>query len=64
MSPEREVSRTLSLISAGLPRMTDAHSRYLICCQIVSRMDLSQVRAVCEWLASLFVRPNARSFQD
>jgi hypothetical protein len=28
--------------------MTDAHSRYLIRCQIVSRMDLSQVRAICE----------------
>jgi transposase InsO family protein len=28
--------------------ITDAHSRYLIRCQIVSRMDLSQVRAVCE----------------
>ena len=28
--------------------ITDAHSRYLICCQIVSRMDLSQVRAICE----------------
>jgi hypothetical protein len=27
--------------------ITDAHSRYLIRCQIVSRMDLSQVRAVC-----------------
>jgi transposase InsO family protein len=26
----------------------DAHSRYLIRCQIVSRMDLSQVRAICE----------------
>src|SRR5260370_599674 len=28
--------------------ITDDHSRYLIRCQIVSRMDLSQVRAVCE----------------
>jgi transposase InsO family protein len=28
--------------------ITDAHSRYLIRCQIVARMDLSQVRAVCE----------------
>ena len=28
--------------------ITDAHSRYLIHCQIVSRMDLSQVRAICE----------------
>jgi transposase InsO family protein len=28
--------------------ITDAHSRYLIRCQIVSQMDLSQVRAVCE----------------
>lgn len=28
--------------------ITDAHSRYLIRCQIVSRMDLSQVRAVCD----------------
>lgn len=28
--------------------ITDAHSRYLIRCQIVPRMDLSQVRAVCE----------------
>jgi transposase InsO family protein len=28
--------------------ITDTHSRYLIRCQIVSRMDLSQVRAVCE----------------
>jgi hypothetical protein len=28
--------------------ITDAHSRYLIRCQIVSRADLSQVRAVCE----------------
>jgi hypothetical protein len=28
--------------------ITDAHSRYLIRCQIVSRMDLSQVRAICE----------------
>ncbi len=28
--------------------ITDAHTRYLIRCQIVSRMDLSQVRAVCE----------------
>jgi transposase InsO family protein len=28
--------------------ITDAHSRYLIRCQIVSRMDLSQLRAVCE----------------
>ena len=28
--------------------ITDAHSRFLIRCQIVSRMDLSQVRAVCE----------------
>jgi transposase-like protein len=27
--------------------MTDAHSRYLIRCQIASRMDLSQVRAIC-----------------
>ncbi|WP_260472962.1 transposase family protein [Edaphobacter aggregans] len=26
--------------------ITDAHSRYLIRCQIVSRMDLSQVRAI------------------
>ncbi len=26
----------------------DAHSRYLIRCQTVSRMDLSQVVAVCE----------------
>jgi transposase InsO family protein len=28
--------------------ITDAHSRYLIRCQIVSRMDLSQVKAICE----------------
>jgi transposase InsO family protein len=28
--------------------ITDAHSRYLIRCQVVSRMDLSQVRAICE----------------
>jgi hypothetical protein len=28
--------------------ITDAHSRYLIRCQIVFRMDLSQVGAVCE----------------
>ena len=28
--------------------ITDAHSRYLIRCQIVSRMDLSEVTAVCE----------------
>ena len=28
--------------------VTDAHSRYLIRCQIVSRMDFSQVRAICE----------------
>jgi transposase InsO family protein len=28
--------------------ITDAHSRYLIRCQIVSRMDLSQMRAICE----------------
>ena len=28
--------------------ISDAHSRYLIRCQIVSRMDLSQVRAICE----------------
>ncbi len=28
--------------------ITDAHSRYLIRCQIVSRIDLSQVRAICE----------------
>jgi transposase InsO family protein len=28
--------------------ITDAHSRYLIRRQIVSRMDLSQVRAICE----------------
>jgi len=28
--------------------ITDAYSRYLIRCQIVSRMDLSQVRAICE----------------
>jgi transposase InsO family protein len=28
--------------------ITDARSRHLIRCQIVSRMDLSQVRAVCE----------------
>jgi len=28
--------------------ITDAHSRYLIRCQTVSRMDLSQVVAVCE----------------
>src|SRR5882757_9389653 len=28
--------------------ITDAHSRYLIRCQIVSRMDLSQVWAICE----------------
>jgi transposase InsO family protein len=28
--------------------ITDAHSRYLIRCQVVSRMDLSQLRAVCE----------------
>jgi transposase InsO family protein len=28
--------------------ITDAHSCYLIRCQIVSRMDLSQVRAICE----------------
>src|SRR6202521_2062260 len=28
--------------------ITDAHSRYVIRCQIVSRMDLSQVRAICE----------------
>jgi hypothetical protein len=28
--------------------ITDAHSRYLIRCQTVSRMDLSQVRAICE----------------
>jgi transposase InsO family protein len=28
--------------------ITDAHSRYLIRCQLVSRMDLSQVRAICE----------------
>lgn len=27
---------------------TDAHSRYLIRCQIVSRLDLTQVTAVCE----------------
>ncbi len=32
----------------GLVTITDAHSRYLIRCQIVSRMDLSQVRAICE----------------
>ena len=28
--------------------ITDAHSGYLIRCQVVSRMDLSQVRAICE----------------
>jgi hypothetical protein len=28
--------------------VTDAHSRYLIRCQIVSRIDLSEVRAICE----------------
>ena len=28
--------------------ITDAHSRYLIRCQTVSRMDLSQVRAICD----------------
>lgn len=28
--------------------ITDACSRYLIRCQIVSRMDLSRVRAICE----------------
>jgi hypothetical protein len=28
--------------------ITDAHSRYLIRCQIVSRIVLSQVRAICE----------------
>jgi transposase InsO family protein len=28
--------------------ITDAHSRYLIRCQVVSRMDLSQVQAICE----------------
>jgi hypothetical protein len=28
--------------------VTDAYSRYLIRCQIVSRIDLSQVRAICE----------------
>jgi hypothetical protein len=28
--------------------ITAAHSRYLIRCQTVSRMDLSQVVAVCE----------------
>ena len=28
--------------------ITDAHSRYLIRCQVVSRVDLSQVRAICE----------------
>ena len=28
--------------------ITDAYSRYLIRCQIVSRIDLSQVRAICE----------------
>src|SRR5579863_6032469 len=28
--------------------ISDAHSRYVIRCQIVSRMDLSQVRAVCD----------------
>jgi len=28
--------------------VTDAYSRYLIRCQIVSRMDFSQVRAICE----------------
>lgn len=27
---------------------TDAHSRYLIRCQIVSRLDLTQVTDVCE----------------
>jgi transposase InsO family protein len=28
--------------------ITDAHRRYLIRCQIVSRMDLSRARAICE----------------
>lgn len=28
--------------------ISDAYSRYLIRCQIVSRMDLIQVRAICE----------------
>jgi hypothetical protein len=43
----RKVSATRA--SAGDPfTITDAHSRYLIRCQIVSRMDLSQVRAICE----------------
>lgn len=28
--------------------ITDAYSRYLIRCQIVSRIDLSQVRAICD----------------
>src|SRR3984885_8011555 len=28
--------------------ITDAYSRSLVRCQIVSRMDLSQVRAICE----------------
>jgi transposase InsO family protein len=28
--------------------ITDAHSRYLIRCQTVLRMDLSQVAAICE----------------
>ena len=28
--------------------ITDAYSRYLTRCQIVSRRDLSQVRAICE----------------
>jgi hypothetical protein len=36
------------MASAAIPfTITDAYSRYLIRYQIVSRMDLSQVRAIC-----------------
>ena len=39
--------------------ITDAHSRYLIRCQIVSRIDLSQVRAICKAAMREYGRPSA-----
>lgn len=36
------------MANAAIRSPLPTHSRYLIRCQIVSRMDLSQVRAICE----------------
>jgi hypothetical protein len=43
-----KITSPAATASAAIRSPSPTHTRYLIRCEIVSRMDLSQVRAICE----------------